>query len=56
MFDKISVLDPGHFEVDPDLWICTLDYGTDPALFVSGFQDANKKYVFKKVFFAYYVF
>ncbi len=28
MFDKISVLELGHFEVDPDRWVCTLDYGS----------------------------
>ncbi len=37
---------------DPDLypWIRTTDLWIDPALVVSGFQDANKKYVF----FAFY--
>ncbi len=38
----------------PDL-VLDLDPPPDPAFFVSGFQDANKKSAFYKVFFTYYL-
>ncbi len=50
-----SVVDPGHFGTDPYNW----DTGPDsdpapnPALFVSGFQDFNKKLVFFLSFFLF---
>jgi hypothetical protein len=49
-----SVPDPWHFESDPDPCIGKLDYNLDPdpALFVSGFQDAN---IFLYSFFAYFL-
>ncbi len=49
MFTATSVVDPWHFGTDPDQHHCLT--GPDPAFFVSGWQDANKKYVlFSKYF------
>jgi hypothetical protein len=39
-------VDPLHFDTDPDS-----DPNPDPALFVSCFQDVNKKLVFVKFFY-----
>ncbi len=37
------------FETDPDTGIHTLDWDPNPTIFGSGFQDANKYDVLKKV-------
>ncbi len=48
-----NVPDPWHFETDSDPWIhWVTNPSTDPAIIVSGFRDANKKYLFWLNYFA----
>ncbi len=44
----IIVTDPWHFGVDPDIHASDPDADPDPATFVIGLQDANKKLIKKK--------
>jgi hypothetical protein len=51
----ISVPDPWHYYADTDPWIRTLNYEFGSCSFLQCFQDANKKYFFSWIFFAYYI-